>query len=267
MLKAVILFLILFFTFYSSALSARKISISSDKSSLSLDQEMIIQASVSGFTDEERIYLKGAFFKDGSSNYFGLTKFNDYWVKNSASVNSQKEIVIGSWDNSVIVKLDYEDSGFIGVGDYKFKLGFYYLTSSGNTSSINWSENSLDLKIENEPSPTIKLEKSGTSKLVTSEEVAKVTITPTPKKIPTISVNPAKKNTESVKISNVQKEASSYAKIKPIEETEEKENEIQVLGTKDSAIFPKFFIFSGGLLIAIAGFIYIKRELKERKII
>jgi len=252
----------------TEAYSARKISITSDKDTLSLDQEMIVTASSSGFTDGEKIYIKGAFYKEGSSNYFGLTKFDTSWIKNSASVKSQREIVIGSWDNSAVVKLDYEDSGFTGIGDYKFKLGFYYLTSSGNTSSVNWSENSLALKIDNEPTPTSSPEKvSNTSTAVTvSETEIKSSNTPTPRKSPTISAT-TKKNLESVKISNIQREASAYAKIEPISRTSKiKEEEVQVLGTKDT-VFPKVYLASGGLLVIISAFILLKRELRGRKII
>jgi hypothetical protein len=266
MLKAFFLFFILFILSSSSVFSVRELSIASDKSNLSLDQEMNISASISGFSDQEKIYLKGAFHKDDSTNYFGYTKNNDSWIKNSSSSTSQKEVTIGSWDNLLKVKVDYEDSGFIGVGDYKFKVGFYYITSGGNISSINWSLNSLDVKIENEPSPTSKSEvKSSNS---TESIVIENTKTSTPTPYPSSFVTYAKKNdSKSVKITSEKKEASKYAQIKPIESIsdEDKKEEVKVLGEKETS-YPLIFLISGIFLILIGSLIFLRREIKERKI-
>lgn len=251
----------------SGVFAARKISITSDKPSIALDEEMTITASTSGFTDGEKIYLKGAFYKEGSSNYFGFTKFNDSWIKNSETSKSQREVTIGGWDNSVVVKLDYDDTGYTGVGDYKFKLGFYYLTSGGNISSVNWSTNSLDVSIENEPALTPQPEDEDDTSSENGDEG--VDYTPTPRSNQTISTAKVQKNAvKSVKIANA-KDASQYAEIKPIAQDVKKEGDLdkaQVLGSKES-IFPKFCIAFGGFILAFAAFIFIKRELKERKIL
>lgn len=265
MLKAIILFFIFLFTFTAGTEAARNISITSDKSSISLNDEMTITASHSGFTESEKIYLKGAFYKDGSSNYFGYTKVGSSWIKNSATATTQKEVVIGSWDNSVVVKLDYEDTGFIGVGDYKFKLGFYYLTGSGNTSSVNWSSNVLSVGIDKEPSPTPEPESASVSS--SGESYLDVDNSPTPKPSQTVSATvTGKNNVKSVKITDVKKEASQFAQIKPIERVDEEIEDAKVLGSSES-IYPKIYLFSGLLILAVAAFIFVKREIKERNIL
>jgi hypothetical protein len=78
--KQFLFLLLLIFGFLISAgeiFAARNLTITSSKTSLEADEEMSITASSSGFTNGEKIYIKGAFFKDGSSNYFG---FNKYWI-------------------------------------------------------------------------------------------------------------------------------------------------------------------------------------------
>ncbi|HYK08114.1 MAG TPA: hypothetical protein VEW42_01290 [Candidatus Eisenbacteria bacterium] len=149
-LAACILFAFFFLPFKIYA--TRSITISADKSSLSGYEEMTIHiASMSGFTDGETIYIKGAFYKDGTSNYFGFTNNNGNWVKNGDSTTSQRQIVINNWDEDIVVKSDFDDSGYTGSGAYKVKIGFYYLTSGGNMSSVNWSTNNLDISISSPP--------------------------------------------------------------------------------------------------------------------
>jgi len=128
--------------------------ITSTTTSLFGEDEMVVTASASGFTDGEAIYVKGAFYQSGSTNYFGYTKKGDgSWVKNGETTMSQQSVTIGSWDGTLSVKSDFSDSGFGGEGDYSFKVGFYYTTSGGNLSSVNWSENTLTVTL-NEPDPT-----------------------------------------------------------------------------------------------------------------
>ena len=117
------------------------------------EQELIVIASPSGFTPQEILYIKGAFFKEGSSNYFGYTKHEETWIKNSVSTKHQRNVVVGEWDGTVVVKPDYSDTGFTGNGRYKFKIGFYTVASDGDISSVRWSETIASLEIE-KPPPT-----------------------------------------------------------------------------------------------------------------
>ncbi len=83
-------------------------------------------------------YLKGAFVKSGSSNYFGQTKVNGSWIKNSGSYSSQKQITTdssGNFSGSLEFMVDPLDSGFTGTGEYLFKVARYSSSGSGPTWS------------------------------------------------------------------------------------------------------------------------------------
>ncbi len=177
--------LLAFFLAVSPVFATRNFTIAANKSTLLGDEELAITASASGFTDGETIYIKGAFFQNGSTNYFGYTKSGDSWVKNSASNTTQRSIKIGEWDSAVVVKSDFDDSGFKGEGDYSFKIAFYYLTSGGNLSSINWSTNALTLNI-NAPDPTPTPIPTPTNTPMP---------TPTPPVLPTSTPTPVKVST------------------------------------------------------------------------
>lgn len=83
-------------------------------------------------------YLKGAFKKLDSSNYFGQTKVSGNWVKNGSSYSSQYQIITdssGNWSGNLEVQPDSGDSGFTGSDDYIFKIGRYTSSGSGPTWS------------------------------------------------------------------------------------------------------------------------------------
>lgn len=129
--------------------AARSMSIISPSASLFGEEEMVVTASISGFTDGETIYIKGAFFETGTTNYFGYTKSGESWVKNSASNANQRAVTIGTWDGTLIVKSDFSDSGYKGEGEYLFKIRYYYGSFTGE-----WSTNIAPVTI-NEPDPTL----------------------------------------------------------------------------------------------------------------
>lgn len=103
----------------------------------------------------EVFYLKAAFKKEGSSNYFGQT-YSDDWVGNSEKYSKQLKISTdssGSWEGKIKVKPDPDDSGFKGSDNYIFKVGRYSDSGSGPI----WS-NEVSIKINTlntpEPSPS-----------------------------------------------------------------------------------------------------------------
>jgi len=136
------------------AFAARSISISTPITTIFGDEHILLTASASGFIDGETIYIKGAFFQPGSSNYFGYSKKTDNtWVKNGETAIAQQAVVIGAWDNQLVVKSDFADSGYHGEGEYGLKLGYYYVTNNAVPSSVNWSINTVSIAIS-EPDPT-----------------------------------------------------------------------------------------------------------------
>lgn len=251
-----------------SVFAARNIYITSDKSSLGAEGELTITASPSGFTNGEKIYIKGAFFKEGSSNYFGLTKNNDSWINNSTTALSQREVNIGEWDNILVTKPDYSDNGFTGTSDYRFKIGFYYLTTSGNTSSVNWSINEINIKINSVPTVAPSPAKTSTSNSSSSSSNK----SPTPSKQPTLGVSKTtvavidKNNEEFDKIPPRVRTASEYAEIKPVTDSEPKK-EVKVLGAKDKKSYAPI-LFLSGIVFLLAGLSsFIIKILKERNIL
>lgn len=89
--------------------------------------------------------IKGAFRQGESINYFGETFFEGNWSKNNNSYSQQPIIQTdseGKWEGKIKVRVDTEDSGFKGSGDYHFKVGRY--SESGNGPV--WS-NELNVKI------------------------------------------------------------------------------------------------------------------------
>lgn len=219
----IISFLILT-TIVSGQVSAKSITFTVDKLSLRVDDEMIVTASHSGFSSDEQIYIKGAFYKEGSKNYFGLTKHGDSWIKNSASITNQRKISIGEWDGTLLVKSDPSDSGFQESGSYKFKVGFYTISSNGEPSNIRWSDTIIDVYLE-KPIPTN-------------------TPSPSPTTIPTPTFTPIPKPTENPSPSpvpfsspTIQKIISPSPKMSPTStpsvEEEKREDEQSILGAQE----------------------------------
>lgn len=145
--------LIIGILFFPVAVCAKSLTVMVPVSSLNGDQEMTVLASSSGLVSTDTIYIKGAFFSEGSSNYFGYTKFGDSWIKNSATTTSQKKVNVGEWDGQLTVKPDYTDTGFTESGMYQFKVGFYTIASDTDPSSVKWS-NTVSIFLE-KPLPTL----------------------------------------------------------------------------------------------------------------
>jgi len=253
-------FVILFFLFFSKSIfAARSLTITSSKDSLFGEEEITITASPSGFTNGETIYIKGSFYQNGTSNYFGFTKNGDTWIKNGESIASQRQIKIGEWGGELIVKSDFSDSGYKGEGGYKLKLGFYYTTSGGNLSSVNWSSNILDINI-NEPDPTPTPTPTSVP-ANTPTPTNKLTPTPTPTKTPT----PTSKPTSSM--SGIQDSATESSEEILGKNSVSAENEIvtpsptpitKILSSQFSKT-PFLLIIGGVLIFVICGILsYLK---------
>lgn len=255
-----LLVLIVLYSVFPQSVLARDIFISANKSSLSPDEDMVVTASASGFIVDEVIYLKGAFFKEGEGNYFGYTRYNNDWIKNSASTLSQRQVKMNEWDFQITVKNDSFDSGFKGSGSYKFKLGYYYMTSGANLSPVNWSSNTLDVALvqpTNTPTPNPTATNSPTS-----------TKTPTPFQTPvplhtqiivkpvTRSVSPkiTKKPTMGIKKEVLGSAVTRTPEITPVTEV-----------TGRPFIFPPVFLILGVLVIISACGILLFQEWKKQK--
>lgn len=259
--QIIALCLFIYLLFPQATFAARSIIVSTDKTSLFGEEEINLSASMSGFTDGETIYLKGAFFKEGSTNYFGYTKNGDSWIKNSMTAVEQRAVQIGSFDGLVTAKSDFSDSGYSGTGSYSLKLGFYYITSGGNVSSVNWSSNILSVNLDQPvPTPTPTESKSNQQESVTPV-VSQITKAPTPVKTSSPKTTPVitKKfisptqaiiSYNSGKISN-EKQSSRSVALEIKDPSFKKSEDVKVLGAKDNK-FSALFVL-GGLFLLISG--------------
>ena len=110
-----------------------------------------ISVSITNLHANTQYFLKGAFFKDGSTNYFGQSLVSGNWVKENVSYTSQLPITAdaqGNWQGEIKLIPDFSDSGFTGTGTYQVKVGRYTAAGSGPT----WS-NQIPLTII-APDPT-----------------------------------------------------------------------------------------------------------------
>lgn len=130
-----------------SSSSPSSFTISNIPSQINSDQSFSVSVNLTlPNNTNSTFYLKGAFKKPEGSNYFGLTKVNSSWIKNGSSYSNQYLITTnstGNWSGNLEVKPDSEDSGFIGSGDYIFKLARYTSSGSGPT----WNNNEANINI------------------------------------------------------------------------------------------------------------------------
>ncbi len=253
-----------------AAFASRSLSITANKSILTGDEELTLTASPSGFTAGETIYIKGAFYKEGSTNYFGYTKKDTNWIKNNATTTDQRSIIIGSWDNTAIVKPDYNDSGFQGNGNYLLKLGYYYITGGGNLSSVQWPTNNLVISLT-QPTPT-----PSPSPTTTPSPSSTPTLIPTSTPFPTSNPTPTSNSPTSKSSPQVLAEADENYDSQPevnldiIDLTATAESEINPSPTtqpeKSNSNLPIIIISAAGIILMLGGGLpLIWSEFKSRK--
>lgn len=155
--------------------SLTSFTISNSPSQINSDQSFSVQVNLSlPSNPNTNFYLKGAFKKSDGSNYFGLTRVSNNWVKNGASYSSQYPIntdPAGNWSGSMKVQPDADDSGFTGGGDYIFKVARYTSSGSGPTWSNETTMNIISSSNEGQPlsdSQTTTSQASSTTKFQTT---------------------------------------------------------------------------------------------------
>lgn len=230
--------------------STSSFTISNTPSQINSDESFIV--SVNLFLPDNQntnFYLKGAFKKSDSSNYFGQTLVSDSWVKNSSSYSSQFPITTdtsGNWSGNLEIKSDADDTGFTGSGDYIFKVAKYTTVGSGPT----WS-NEANLSII---------------------ATAKDTQSPTNMTIPQPSISPPKNtsplsvNSKSIllKNSNLSKINYQIATVAGVNSTASQSastsGKIDVKNQKQFnplLIIGTFLIFAGA---SVLGYIYLRKN-------
>lgn len=124
-----------------SSSNSSSFTISNIPSAIDSNQEFSVSADLSfPNSPNTTYYLKGVFKKQDKTNYFGITKVNNSWIRNNKSYLEQLKITTnsnGSWSGKLDLQPDILDSGYEGAGDYIFKVGKY-----SESGSLTWSNES-----------------------------------------------------------------------------------------------------------------------------
>lgn len=194
MRKTIVFSLILFLLFTKTNNVFAAFDFTSTETSITDTQELIVHVTLdlSSSTANSKYYLRGAFYKEGTSNYFGYTINNTDTAYNGpySDCKNLYEITVdadGNGSADIKVKPDPEDSAFKGSGDYLFKVGRY--TESCN---ITWADSDpIKMSITQTafpsptPSPTPKSTPSPSpSTASTTAKAASPKVTPKPSSSP-----------------------------------------------------------------------------------
>jgi len=185
-------FVTLFIFSYKPAFAALTITDASPVSISSPEGIITITATASALQNTTQ-YLQVGLTKEGeSSNYFGFTKNqSEEWFKYKSSPTTldlssyfyKFTPVGGVWFGQILAKVDIDDTGYKGTGNYTIKLIKYI------TSSPSYSSNSATITVNIAPTPTPAPTNTPTP---TSSPTPAPTKTPTasPTKSPTSTIKP-----------------------------------------------------------------------------
>jgi hypothetical protein len=182
--RLVCLFFLLFL--FPQPVRALTFTIESDVTTLATpDQEYPLRVTYFiSQPDDTVYYLRGVFFKKGSTSYCGYTWNGTNWFKGPYTTNDgwkqfeEIKIAGGSWSGILKSKIDPDDSACKESGTYQFKAQRF----TANSSSPSDSQNELTIEViipTQTPTPTMTPTPS---------------YTPTPTPIPTPTLSPSSTN-------------------------------------------------------------------------
>lgn len=239
-----------------SVSSSSVFQISNTPNKINTDQSFNVNTQITGLTPNTVYYLKGAFYKSGSTNYFGKTKVGNDWIKNSVTSTSQYSITSdsgGNFNGSLEVMPDNTDSGYTGSGRYLFKAGRYNSTG-GN---LTWS-NEVEIEITGANTNT-------SSQSTTPKPSSSATTSPTASETKVLSVST--NNTQPK--SNTNKINYTLPEIKGVnnEELPSPSPKTEIKSKKQVNLA---FIFIGIIILSVGGFYsylyYMKHIVKRNQI-
>lgn len=180
-----IIVVFIFMKMYTRELMAASMTLQSSQTDLSIDQELLVQVSLSiQSADSTNYYLRGMFYKEGVSGYCGYTWNGSDWYRGPYSSGEgwkklQKITVASeSWNGELKVKIDPEDSACQNSGTYKLKVQRYN-ENSGSSTVDQQNEITINVIVPTQtPTP-----------LPTSKPTP--TLKPTPTSKPTATTKPA----------------------------------------------------------------------------
>lgn len=216
---------------------------------------LTIEASASGLSNTQ--YLQAAFTKEGeASNYFGFTKnLAGDWYKYKPSPTSDDLTKYfysfvpnsGTWSGQLQVKVDLDDSGYKGSGNYLLKL-FKPTSSSKSENSIKIAVSiSKPVTLIDQPQSQPKAEEKEPEKL---PEVLPPPFVPQPK-VENIKIVPKKEASKSAEVLSIATASGSQQEIPIIEESKPK---------KSNSLTPWILGVTGfGLLVGVAT-VFVKKR-------
>lgn len=200
-------------------------------------------------------YIRGVFYPSGTE-YFGFTQDNSgNWigVENDRSLYfkiAKTDLVDASWSGKIKVKPDSNSSGYVGPGEYLFKLGRY---TSATDASADWS-NELAINITGPtPSPTPSPTNPPTQ-APTPAPTPSPTPIPTPTKSPsprpTLTKSPTPKPTPTLLV------AEDTTSISPVPTVLSAKTE----ANNQTPFFAFLLIGAGVILIGISGYMAFRKQ-------
>lgn len=199
-------------------------------SSIKSDESFTVKVKFTGYDANSNYYFKGAFFKEGSVNYFGKTFVSGNWIKNSENFAKQYPTTTnsnGDYDGEIKLMVDPDDSGFDGSGSYKLKVGRYNSSGSGPNWSneqviqINYIETqkqdttakSSTKQTSPTPNPKAPISQTDSSFIKTSKAAAKPKVLGVKPQIPIATVSGASTKSAQVQESTTPTIVKSELKI------------------------------------------------------
>lgn len=216
--------------------------------------------------DGTKYYLRGVFYKPGSSNYCGLTWTGSAWFNGPYSTNdgwkNLPQIIIASNSGSfnIKAKIDKGDSGCTGNGNYNFKIQRY--TLSGSSSFDDQNELSLNLNIPDPITTPTSVPTFHPTSIPTNSPSATPTTNPTVTpfiKKPAITSTP-----EPLPTSYHNKDSVLGMELTPSQEVTP---DTEVKGMKKESISPGLvYLLLGGGFASIAVSVYLSiRNINRRR--
>jgi hypothetical protein len=183
-----ILISIVFLCIFPQLVFAATVSFQNGKTSLvSPNDEYTIDVTLS-INSSESYYLRGVFYKPGTTDYCGFTWNGNDWFSGPYTSNEgwKKFLPItlanNTWTGQVKAKIDSTDNGCKDTGEYKFKLQRF--TALGGGTFDDQTEQSVQITIPTQtptPSPTTE-----PTKTPTPTKAPTPTDTPVPSKVPSV---------------------------------------------------------------------------------
>ena len=272
MIRHLALFFVLVYIFFPSSVFASNVALSSQQTSLSLSDEFVVNVGFNiNASDGTSYYLRGVFFKEGTSNYCGYTWNGNSWYNGPYSSNGFGQLLPitvyqGSWSGQLKAKIDSADAGCQSSGVYNFKVQRY---TGGGSSSFD-EQNSLSV--------TISIPTS------TPTPIPTFTPTPTPTRMPTLPPTSTPTTIQpQTTLSSQTKQSKNISPTKTVTRVATEVSSSSVLGSAteggnspvvrtgfkgEGASFmlpPVFYVICGLSILVIACGILLFREWKKQK--